>query len=74
MLWSNGTILSLAKKSAIFFALMVTIAACQVRPLLDSRSTAELASVSISQAENNPVQQTVRNDLIFLFYSTKILQ
>ncbi|MCO6188014.1 LPS assembly lipoprotein LptE [Rhizobium sp. L1K21] len=68
MLWFNGTVLSAAKKIAVFMALLTGLAACQVRPLLDTTTNAELASVSISQVENNPDQQAVRNELIFLFY------
>jgi len=68
MLLSDGTGLSRLAKTLAGIALLGAVAGCQVRPLYSTPAMAEgkLASIEISEAGGNRVEQQVRNELVFL--------
>lgn len=66
MLWSDRTVLLSVKKLALLGLCLISLAACQVRPLYDSSTVSGLSSVVISEGKGDLLN--VRNELVFMFY------
>ncbi len=67
---SDRSIWNSAQRLLLLILFLSSLAACQIRPLYDGQISQKLSSVSISEP-TTAVEQSVRNELVFLMYGGK---